>query len=228
MTRVLVVDDDPGLRDIVRFALEQEGMSVVEAADGEAALREFPRVQPAVIVLDVMMPKVDGVQVCREIRRSSDVPILFLSARDDEIDRVLGLEMGGDDYVSKPFSPRELTARVKALLRRLDRPRGAEEATPKILEHGRLKMDEGQFRAFWDGDEVVLTVTEFGILRALLARPGMVLTRDRLMDEGYGVDKYVSDRTIDSHIRRVRRKFDALGADVIETVHGLGYKLGPC
>ena len=150
---------------------------------------------------------------------------MFLSSKDDEVDRIVGLEVGGDDYVAKPFSPRELVARVRAILRRAATPPAEVERT---LKHGRLALDPGRYKAAWDGREIALTLTEFGILRTLLRRPGHVCTRDALMNEAYELHKIVSDRTIDSHVRRVRAKFAALGADPVETVHGVGYKLNSC
>ncbi|HYV44555.1 MAG TPA: response regulator transcription factor [Myxococcaceae bacterium] len=224
--RVLVVDDDPHLREVVGFALRQAGYAVEEAADGRAALEAFRRRPPALLVLDVMMPEMDGLEVCRAVRQQSRVPIIFLSSRDDEVDRILGLELGGDDYVSKPFSPRELMARVKAVLRRQ-----AEVAAPPaarsgegVLKRGPLSVDLEQWRAFWGEREVTLTATELQLLAALLRAPTKAFTREELMTRAYeGV--VVSDRTIDSHVRRIRQKFAAAGAEVIETVHGHGYRL---
>ncbi|WP_141329011.1 response regulator transcription factor [Myxococcus faecalis] len=222
---VLVVDDDPHLRDIVRFALEQGGFRVEEAAEGRAALAHVQRSPPALIVLDIMMPEMDGLTVCREVRRTHELPIVFLSSRDDEVDRILGLELGGDDYLTKPFSPRELVARVKAVLRRArPAPENPASAASKPLMRGPLKLDEERFRAWWGEHEVVLTVTEFHLLAALLRVPGKVFTRDEVMTRVYD-DGVVSDRTIDSHVRRVRQKFAGVGGEVIETVHGLGYRL---
>lgn len=223
---VLVVDDDPHLREIVRFALEQGGFRVDEAADGRAALTQVDRALPVLIVLDIMMPELDGLAVCREVRRKHELPIVFLSSRDDEVDRILGLELGGDDYLTKPFSPRELVARVKAVLRRA-RPAPAPEAeapAARMQSRGPLRMDAERWRAWWQDTEVVLTVTEFQLLATLLRVPGKVFTRDELMNRVYD-DVVVSDRTIDSHVRRVRQKFASAGGDVIETVHGLGYRL---
>ena len=228
MHKVLVVDDDPGIRDVVCFALQKAGYATTTAADGEQALARFAADPPALVVLDILMPELDGVEVCRRLRadaRGRAVPIVFLSSKDDEVDRIVGLEVGGDDYVAKPFSPRELVARVRAILRRASQP--APEAGRR-LAHGRLALDAGKYQAFWDDREIALTLTEFGILRALLRRPGHVCTRDALMNEAYELHRIVSDRTIDSHVRRVRAKFAALGADPVETVHGVGYKLGPC
>ena len=225
MSRILLIDDDPAIRDIVRFALAREGFEVVEAADGTRGLELAARSVPDLVLLDVMMPGPDGMEVCRRLRARGRTPIIFLSSRDDEIDRVLGLELGGDDYVTKPFSPRELVARVKAVLRRTVAP---EPEAPKTLERGRLRLDLEGFRAFWDGAEVVLTATEFGLLRTLAERPTKVFSRDALMDGAYGADHYVSDRTVDSHIRRIRAKFQEVGGAPVETAHGLGYKLADC
>ena len=228
---VLVADDDPALRAIVRFALEKEGIRIVEAADGAAAVAAFETEHPDVLILDVMMPEMDGTEVCRRVRARSAAPILFLSSRGDEIDKIVGLELGGDDYVTKPFSPRELVARVKAALRRghaaAEAPRPAAPAR-SILRHGRLELDVDRFRASWGGREVVLTRAEFGLIRALLGYPGKVYSREELMETGYGDGSVVSGRTIDSHIRRLRQKFLEAGGDPIATVHGVGYKVGPC
>jgi len=180
------------------------------------------------------MPEMDGTEVCRQIRAHSATPIIFLSSRDEEVDRIIGLELGGDDYVTKPFSPRELVARVKAVLRRgknREPATGASEKKPdaqKLLTSGDLLLDLDRFEARWVGEPIALTITEFGILRTLLTYPGKVFTRDELMNSAYNYENIVTDRTIDSHIRRIRRKFSAMGADPIETVHGLGYRLASC
>ncbi len=224
--KILVVDDDLHIREVVCFALARAGFTTVEAGDGRQAITKFQSEQADLVVLDIMMPELDGADVCRILRQSSSVPIVFLSSKDDEIDRILGLELGGDDYVTKPFSPRELVARVRAVLRRTnEQPSVGQES---LLQYGRLQLDLEAFKAHWEGQEIVLTVTEFGILKTLLSRPGKVFTRDALMDGAYDLHKVVSDRTIDSHMRRVRAKLSAVGADPIETVHGLGYKLGSC
>jgi two-component system OmpR family response regulator len=229
MAKILIVDDDPAIRDVVRFALTRAGFEAVEAADGPAALDAFAAAAPDLVVLDVLLPGLDGIEVCRELRRCSSVPILFLSSKEDEVDRVVGLELGGDDYIGKPFSPRELVARVRALLRRATPARTPAPPAPQTLRrHGKLTLDLDFVRASWDGQEVQLTATEFGILRTLIGRPGKVYSRDDLMDGAYGVDKVVSDRTIDSHVRRLRAKFAAIGAAPVETLHGFGYKLAPC
>lgn len=224
MPRILVVDDDSHIRDIVRFALEREGFSVIEAENGAEGLALVEKEKPDLALLDIMMPEMDGSEVCRRLRKKSAMPIIFLTSRDDEIDRVLGLELGGDDYVAKPFSPRELVARIKAVLRRTQ-PIVAPPAQSAELRVGALRLDLDQVRAYWNETEVVLTATEFGLLRTLAERPGKVFSRDALMDGAYQDERYVSDRTMDSHIRRIRAKFLAAGGAIIETVHGLGYKL---
>ncbi|GAC1634218.1 MAG: response regulator transcription factor [Nevskia sp.] len=229
MQKILVVDDDPHIREVICFALQKAGYATVTAADGRNALLVCAREKPALLVLDILMPEMDGTEVCRRLRAEpahERLPILFVSSKDDEIDRIVGLELGGDDYVAKPFSPRELVARVKAILRRSAMP--APGAKPSLLQHGRLRLDLDRYQAAWDGREVILTLTEFGILRTLLERPGKVCTRDHLMNTAYELHRIVSDRTIDSHVRRVRSKFAAVGAEPIETLHGVGYKLGPC
>ncbi len=231
---ILIVDDDPHIREVVRFALRTAGFQTAEAADGPEALTLFREHHPSLVILDIVMPHMDGTDVCRTIRAQSQVPIVFLSSRDEEVDRIVGLELGGDDYVTKPFSPRELVARVKAVLRRTanaafrgEAP-GTEPLEAHTVAHGFLKLDLDRFEAYWGDRHVVLTVTEFNIVRTLLRFPGKVYTRDELMSGAYPLDTNVTDRTIDSHVRRVRRKFAEAGGDPIETVHGLGYKLGRC
>jgi len=219
---VLVADDDGHIREVVRFALEKAGHSVVEAGDGAEALRILRQEPIDVAVLDIIMPEVDGLEVCRKLREKSQLPVLFLSSRDEELDRIVGLEIGADDYVTKPFSPRELVARVKALLRRASAP--SEPAEP-ALRRGDLTLDLARYRCTWGGQEVVLTVTEFGLLRSLMGTPGRVYTRGELVDRAWGYGHHITERTIDSHIRRIRRKFGELGADPIETVYGVGYRL---
>ncbi len=224
---ILVVDDDPHIRDVVRFAFEKTGMKISIAQDGKEALRQFDRNVHDLVVLDIGMPEMDGLEVCRQIRKTAETPILFLSARDEEIDRILGLEIGGDDYVTKPFSPRELVARVNAILRRVRNVPPPQES--KTLIHGGLTIDSDARIASFDGEPVTLTALEFAILRTLLARPGFVFTRDLILDAAYAGNIHVADRTIDSHIRNIRAKMAAAGCDsVIETVHGVGFKLGRC
>ncbi|MFO0724418.1 MAG: response regulator transcription factor [Myxococcota bacterium] len=228
MAKILLVDDDPHIREVVCFALEQAGHVVVTASDGEEGQRQASAEDPELVILDILMPKFDGIELCRRIRAKSAVPILFLSSKDDEIDRVIGLEVGGDDYLTKPFSPRELVARVKAMLRRraLDKePPPAEVKAPK--SYRALELDPQRFSVRFEGAPVVLTVTEFGVLDTLLSNPGRVFTRAELVERAYELDNHVTERTIDSHVRRIRKKFDAEG-EPIETVYGLGYRLGQC
>jgi len=227
--RILIVDDEGHIREVIRVALKKAGMDVIEARDGKEALARFAADKPDLIVLDIGMPEFDGLDVCREIRKSSDVPILFLSARDEEIDRILGLEIGGDDYVTKPFSPRELVARVNVILRRLSPRNGEAKAGPGALSQGGLLIDPEQHVATFAGTPLKLTAIEFGILRAFLTRPTSVFNREQLMRAAYQLNIQVSDRTIDSHIRNIRAKLAALACDnVIETIHGVGFKLGRC
>ncbi|OHB27151.1 MAG: two-component system response regulator CreB [Phenylobacterium sp. RIFCSPHIGHO2_01_FULL_69_31] len=227
MPQVLVVDDDPHIRQLLVFALEKAGLSAREAEDGEAALASVEQQRPDLVVLDINMPKLDGLEVCRRLRAQGDLPILFLSSRDDEIDRILGIELGADDYVVKPFSPREVTARVQAILRRArSAPPPAAEA---VLSQGRLKLDPESWIARWGEAEAALTVTEFGILRILMSAPTRVFSRDAIIDRLHGPGFAITDRTIDSHVRNLRGKFAALGGhDVVETRAGVGYRLGPC
>jgi two-component system OmpR family response regulator len=224
---VLVVDDDPHIRQLLVFALGKAGLDTVEAGDGEAALAAVAEHAPDLVVLDINMPRMDGLEVCRRIRASGDLPVLFLSSRDDEIDRVVGIELGADDYVVKPFSPREVVARVQAVLRRTG-ARAPAVAGPAI-RHGRLLLDLDGWRAEWAGEAVALTLTEFSILRTLAAMPAKVFSRDAIIDRLHGPGFAITDRTIDSHIRNLRAKFAAAGAnDLIETRAGIGYRLGAC
>ena len=224
--RILVADDDSHIREIICFALEKAGMKVLSARDGAEALRRFDEAVPDLVVLDIGMPEMDGLEVCRRIRKTSDAPILFLSARDDEIDRVIGLEIGGDDYVTKPFSPRELVDRVNAILKRTH-TRAVEEV-PR-LARGHLVLDPGAHIAALQGRPVALTAIEFSVLKTLLGRPGMVFGRDQILDAAYRGAIHVADRTIDSHVRNIRAKFAAAGCDnVVDTVHGVGFRIGRC
>jgi two-component system OmpR family response regulator len=230
--RILVADDDGHIREVVRFALNQAGYAVTEAADGREAWQSFSAGEFDLVVLDLVMPEFDGFEVCRRIRAASRVPVIFLSSRDEELDRILGLELGADDYVTKPFSPRELVARVKAALRRYDEilallPGAVDEgaAAAEVVAHAGIRIDLRRHECHVGERAVVLTVSEFGLLRALLEHPGRVLRRAQLVEMAYGDDHFVSDRTVDSHIRRVRQKLAEAGADPIETVYGVGYRL---
>jgi two-component system OmpR family response regulator len=227
--RILVVDDDAHIREVICVAVRKAGMVVTEARDGSEALAKFAFEQPSLIVLDIGMPELDGLDVCREVRKTSDVPILFLSARDEEIDRVLGLEIGGDDYVTKPFSPRELVARINVILRRMN-SRGTDgKKTGGTLALGGLTIDPPQHVAQFDGQHLTLTAIEFEILKTLLARPSVVFNREQIMAAAYQMNIQVSDRTIDSHIRNIRAKLATAGCDnAIDTVHGVGFRMGRC
>lgn len=226
--KILIVDDDPHIREVLSFALGKAGMETSEAGDGEAALAAIGARRPDLVVLDINMPRMDGLEVCRRLRASGDLPILFLSSRDDEVDRVVGLELGGDDYVVKPFSPREVVARVSAILKRGGR--ALEQAGPKgPVTHGRLRLDPEGWEAEWDGRPVTVTVTEFQLLLLLASLPSRVFTRDTIIDRLHGPGFAITDRTIDSHIRNLRAKFTAVGGtDLIETRAGVGYRIGPC
>jgi len=228
VSTILVVDDDAPLREVVRMALQLGGFTVVEAGDGKAALDTLDRASIDLVVLDIGMPGMDGLTACRAMRArpGGGPPILFLSARDDELDRVLGLELGGDDYVTKPFSPRELTSRVRSILRRVQ-PVPASAVVSPVAEtraSGEVRVDLEQRRAWVGGAEVIFTATELDLLAALLARPGKVYARDELVDAVYGEGHHLSDRTIDSHLRRIRQKLVAAGCDRLETAHGVGYR----
>lgn len=227
---ILVADDDPHIREVVDFALRKNGHSTLMARDGKEALALFRRHAPDLVVLDVGMPESDGLDVCRIIRQTSNVPIIFLSARDEEIDRVLGLEIGGDDYMVKPFSPRELIARIGVIMRRTASAATAAEETAAIaLVQGDLRIDHRARSASLASRPLALTGTEFAILRAMAEQPGYLFDRDRLMAAAYGGRVRVSGRTIDSHIRNIRAKCAAAGStSVIETLHGIGFRLGPC
>ena len=228
---IALVDDDRHILTSVSMALQAEGFVVRIYSDGEAALKAFAENAPDLVVLDIKMPKIDGMEVLRRLREKSQVPVIFLTSKDDELDEALGLAMGADDYIAKPFSLRLLTARIRAILRRTDASLSSatEEAPPaERIVRGRLDMDPARHKVRWGGEEVVLTVTEFMILEALAQRPGFVKSRDQLMDAAYQDDVYVDDRTIDSHIKRLRRKFRQVDPEfkAIETLYGVGYRFG--
>jgi two-component system alkaline phosphatase synthesis response regulator PhoP len=231
--KVLVIDDEPAIRELVQFNLERAGLTVISAADGEEALALFRSQHPDLLLLDLMLPRLDGFTVCRRIRDESTVPIIMLTARTAEQDRVEGLEMGADDYLIKPFSPRELVARVKAVLRRAEErppePVAAPSASPSgsILRHGPLLLDQERHEAFVDGQSVYLTPKEFALLAILMAHPGRVYSRETLLDQAWGYEFAGDTRTVDVHIRRLRQKVerDPAAPHLLETVHGLGYRL---
>lgn len=224
--RILVVDDEPHIRDVICFALEREGMATSTARNGTEAVMAFRRGNVDLVVLDIGMPDMDGLEVCRQIRRTSALPILFLSARDEEIDRILGFELGGDDYVTKPFSPRELVARVKAILKRGNPAEAKLAGGSGRLAVGEITLDRAGRNVMFAGNPLSLTALEFAILEALMSRPDMVFQREQLMEAAYGANTYVADRTIDSHIRNIRAKLSEVGGQgMIVTVHGVGFKL---
>ncbi len=227
MAKIVIADDDPHIREVVCFALQSAGHTVTAREDGRKALEAAISEAPDLVVLDIMMPELDGIEVCRRIRERSPVPVLFLSAKDEEIDKIIGFEVGGDDYITKPFSKRELVARVKAMLRRVELSKAQPTTANKTKKHGELSIDPERFEVQWRGQPIVLTVTEFGLLDALTDHPGKVYTRAELVDRAYRFDNHVTERTIDTHVKRIRKKFDA-GNQPIETVFGLGYRLGSC
>ncbi|GAA0740965.1 DNA-binding response regulator [Sphingomonas sp. ABOLD] len=228
---IALVDDDRNILTSVSIALQTEGFLTRVYSDGESALKALIENPPELAVLDIKMPKMDGLELLRRLREKSQIPVIFLTSKDDELDEALGLAMGADDYIAKPFSQRLLIARIRAILRRTEPAQpvaeGAAPAEPaEALERGRLSMDPARHKVTWGGVNVTLTVTEFLILETLAQRPGIVKTRNQLMDAAYQDDIYVDDRTIDSHIKRVRRKFRQVDPafDAIETLYGAGYR----
>lgn len=229
MARIALVDDDRNILTSVAMTLESEGFEVETYNDGQSALDAFSRRMPDMAVLDVKLPRMDGMDLLQRLRVKTRIPVIFLSSKDDEIDEVLGLRMGADDYVKKPFSQRILLERIRALLRRQDPSPAAELANLddiRVLERGHLRMDPLRHAVEWKGQEVALTVTEFMLLQTLAQRPGFVKSREQLMDVAYDDQVYVDDRTIDSHIKRLRKKMrvadDSFNA--IETLYGIGYR----
>jgi two-component system, OmpR family, response regulator ChvI len=232
MPTIALVDDDRNILTSVSIALEAEGFRIQTYTDGLSALDAFKTAQPDLAILDIKMPRMDGMELLRRLRQKSEMPVIFLTSKDEEIDELFGLKMGADDFIRKPFSQRLLVERVKAVLRRA----GAKDVAPspgkpgadsqKILERGLLRMDQERHTCTWNGKQVVLTVTEFLILLALAQRPGVVKSRNALMDAAYDDQVYVDDRTIDSHIKRLRKKFKATDDDfeMIETLYGVGYR----
>ena len=224
LNKIALVDDDQNILTSVSLALESEGFIVDKYQDGEQGLNGIKRRPPDLLVLDIKMPKLDGMEVLERLRKQSNLPVIFLTSKDDEVDEALGLRIGADDYIKKPFSQRLLIERIKALLRRVNI---SNEIDPEaIITRGDLVMDTSRHSSKWKGDDVKLTVTEFLILKDLSQRSGMVKTRDQLMDAAYGETIYVDDRTIDSHIKRLRKKFRLVDKkfDQIETLYGVGYR----
>jgi len=221
--KILIVDDERKIVDLVKAYLEKEGYTTIDASNGEAALQLWRKEKPDLVVLDILMPQVDGLEFCREVRKESNTPIIILSARTQEEDRLTGLELGADDYVTKPFSPRELVARVRAVLRRLDTEGGAEK--PPIIE-GSLVINGEKRLVEVDGEEVSLTATEFDILETLASYPGRVYSRGQLTGSEQAAYDNNYDRTVDAHIKNIRKKLGekAVGWSFIETVYGIGYR----
>jgi two-component system response regulator ChvI len=228
MPTIALVDDDRNILTSVSIALEAEGYRIQTYTDGASALDGLKQSPPDLAIFDIKMPRMDGMELLRRLRQKSDIPVIFLTSKDDEIDELFGLKMGADDFIRKPFSQRLLVERVKAVLRRS----GARDATlpkendAKALERGQLMMDPERHTVTWRGEPVTLTVTEFLILQSLAQRPGVVKSRNALMDAAYDDQVYVDDRTIDSHIKRLRKKFKAVDDDfdMIETLYGVGYR----
>ena len=228
MTAIALVDDDRNILTSVSMALEAEGFEVRTYTDGAAALAALSATPPDLAVLDIKMPRMDGMELLRRLRQKSDLPVIFLTSKDEEIDEVLGLRMGADDYVRKPFSQRLLIERIRAVLRRREAAAddGERGEADRPITRGRLALDPLRHSCTWNGEPVTLTVTEFLILQALAQRPGFVKSRDQLMDAAYDDQVYVDDRTIDSHIKRIRKKLRAVDPEFssIETLYGVGYR----
>jgi DNA-binding response OmpR family regulator len=221
--KILIVDDEQRIVELVRAYLEKEGYTTIEASDGEVALGLWRKEKPDLVVLDILMPQLDGLEFCREVRKESNTPIIILSARSQEEDRLVGLELGADDYVVKPFSPRELVARVRAVLRRQNQEEGGEE--PPIVE-GPLIINGEKRLVEMDGEEIQITATEFDILKTLASYPGRVYSRGQLIGSAQGEYHESNDRTVDAHIKNIRKKLGekAVGWSFIETVYGVGYR----
>jgi len=228
MPTIALVDDDRNILTSVSMALEAEGYRILTYTDGATALDGFKTQSPDLAILDIKMPRMDGMELLRRLRQKTDLPVIFLTSKDEEIDELFGLKMGADDFIRKPFSQRLLVERVKAVLRRFSPKDGTspKENDAKILERGPLRMDPERHTCTWKGEQVTLTVTEFLILQALASRPGVVKSRNALMDAAYDDQVYVDDRTIDSHIKRLRKKFKTVEDEfeMIETLYGVGYR----
>jgi two-component system response regulator ChvI len=231
MAKITLVDDDENIVASVGLALESLGHSVKSYFDGASGLAALEGEPPDLAILDVKMPRMDGMEVLRRLRRTSDIPVIILTSKDEEIDEILGFNLGADDYIHKPFSQRLLIERVKALLRRVgadgeEAPPLTEDANSRAIKRGKLTLDPARHDCLWEGKQVKLTVTEFLLLQSLAQRPGFVKSRDNLMDAAYDDQVYVDDRTIDSHVKRMRKKFREVDPtfDAIETLYGVGYR----
>ncbi|HET9147146.1 MAG TPA: response regulator transcription factor [Acetobacteraceae bacterium] len=225
---IALVDDDRNILESVQMTLEQEGFQVRTYTDGESALQGLMAKPVDLAVLDIKMPRMDGMELLQKLRVRSAMPVIFLTSKDDELDELMGLRLGADDYITKPFSQRLLLERIRALLRRNEasRAEGSGAAPAAVITRGNLVLDETKHQCLWKGQDIQLTVTEFLLVKALAARPGMVKSRDQLIDAAYGENVYVDDRTIDSHIKRLRKKFRSNDDqfDQIETLYGIGYR----
>ena len=228
---IALVDDDRNILTSVSMTLEQEGYQVRTYTDGESALQGLLAKPADLAVLDIKMPRMDGMELLQRLRQRSNMPVVFLTSKDEEVDELMGLRLGADDYITKPFSQRLLLERIRALLRRNEGARAEGSGAPPggVLARGDLMLDETKHTCLWKGKQVQLTVTEFLLVKALALRPGMVKNRDQLIDAAYGENIYVDDRTIDSHVKRIRKKFMLVDEsfDCIETVYGMGYRWNP-
>ncbi len=229
MATIALVDDDRNILTSVSILLESEGYEVRTYTDGASALSALSQTEPDMAVLDIKMPRMDGMELLRRLRLKTDMPVIFLTSKDEEIDELMGLRMGADDFVRKPFSQRLLVERIRAVLRRRElaaEPNVERTEAEKVIRRGKLEMDPMRHSCTWEGEPVTLTVTEFLILQALAQRPGFVKSRDQLMDAAYDDQVYVDDRTIDSHIKRIRKKFRDVNDNFnsIETLYGVGYR----
>lgn len=224
--KVLVADDDPNVREIIRLYFEKQHIEMIEAQDGESAVEKAKAESPDIIILDVMMPKMDGYEACREILRNFDIPIIMLTAKGDEFDRVLGLELGADDYVTKPFSPRELVARIKAIFRRLQPRKQAveEDSQPGVLEYDGIRIQIDKREVTIGETRVQFRPKEFDLLAHLAKSPGQVYTREQLLEQVWGYDFFGDIRTVDVHVKKVREKLGGFPGECIHTVWGVGYK----
>jgi DNA-binding response OmpR family regulator len=223
MDTILLVDDEPSIVQLAQMYIEREGFKTVSAADGEQALEAVTRLTPALVVLDVMLPKLDGFEVCRTLRaRGNPIPIIMLTARDEDIDKIIGLELGADDYLTKPFNPRELVARIKAILRRSERPAATADSAPRHFAD--LTIDSTRHEVRCNGIPVELRTQEFDLLLTLIEQPGRVFTREQLLEKAWGFEYYGQTRTVDVHIAQLRKKLGG-SKTKIETVMGVGYKL---
>ena len=229
MSNILIIDDDPQIRQVLRISLSQAGHSVSEAGDGAEGLAKALRGKADLVVLDIGLPEMDGLEVCRRLRAHSEVPVLFLTARDDEIDRVLGFELGGDDYVTKPFSPREVLARIRAILKRATAPSPTATEAAQVFRCGVIELDTGRHKCAVAGVDLPLTNREMAILEHLMRRPEQIARKAQLSAAVYGPNLHVSERTLDSHLRNLRVKLAEAGCGgAIETVHGVGIRMGAC